>query len=87
MVNLTQLCPPLEEDSLVQELVAQYLAQEGYVETARAFTSQLNVDYTIIADADAATRWPVGGLEDPHIANRQRTYLLLHASHGLSTSE
>jgi hypothetical protein len=35
------LQPPLDESSLLQELVAQFLAHDGYVETARAFAEEV----------------------------------------------
>ncbi|KAJ5558070.1 hypothetical protein N7461_002042 [Penicillium sp. DV-2018c] len=35
------LHPPLDESSLLQELVAQFLAHDGYVETARAFAEEV----------------------------------------------
>ncbi|KAJ5707961.1 SPla/RYanodine receptor SPRY [Penicillium malachiteum] len=39
--SLTSLQPPLDESSLLQELVAQFLAHDGYVETARAFAEEV----------------------------------------------
>jgi hypothetical protein len=35
------LHPPLDESSLLQELVAQFLAHDGYVDTARAFAGEV----------------------------------------------
>ncbi|KAF7713869.1 Uncharacterized protein PECH_000796 [Penicillium ucsense] len=35
------LQPPLNESALMQELVAQFLAHDGYVETARAFAEEV----------------------------------------------
>lgn len=35
------LQPPLGESALLQELVAQFLAHDGYVETARAFAEEV----------------------------------------------
>ncbi|CAG7917347.1 unnamed protein product [Penicillium olsonii] len=37
----TNLQPPLDESALLQELVAQFLAHDGYVETARAFAEEV----------------------------------------------
>ncbi|CAG8309963.1 unnamed protein product [Penicillium salamii] len=37
----TNLQPPLDESTLLQELVAQFLAHDGYVETARAFAGEV----------------------------------------------
>lgn len=38
--KVTSLRPPSDEDNLVQELVAHFLAHDGYVETAKAFASE-----------------------------------------------
>lgn len=38
------LQPPLDESALLQELVAQFLAHDGYVETARAFAQEVAVE-------------------------------------------
>lgn len=35
------LDPPMDEPTLIQELVAQFLAHDGYVETAKAFTQEV----------------------------------------------
>lgn len=40
--DVTQLRPPYDENTLIQNLVGQYLAHEGYVETAKAFTSDVH---------------------------------------------
>lgn len=39
--STANLCPPLNEDALLHELVAQFLAHDGYVETARAFAEEV----------------------------------------------
>ncbi|MCJ1322701.1 Ran-binding protein 9 [Xylographa vitiligo] len=39
-VNTKQLCPPLSEDALIKELVAQFLRHAGYVDTAKAFATE-----------------------------------------------
>lgn len=38
------LQPPLDQSALLQELVAQFLAHDGYVETARAFAEEVAVE-------------------------------------------
>jgi len=40
----TTLRPPREESSLIQELVAQFLAHDGYVETAKAFADEIRAE-------------------------------------------
>ncbi|KAI9925700.1 Ran-binding protein 9 [Aspergillus wentii] len=39
--STANLQPPLDESTLLQELVAQFLAHDGYVETARAFAGEV----------------------------------------------
>jgi hypothetical protein len=47
-VDLLLRLPPLDESTLMQELVAQFLAHDGYVDTARAFAEE--VDVSLISD-------------------------------------
>ncbi|EEP77283.1 predicted protein [Uncinocarpus reesii 1704] len=68
--NVSTLCPPLNETELLQALVAQFLAHDGYVETARSFTQEVREetealnnsratpmrDYIVEDDADAVKR-------------------------------
>jgi hypothetical protein len=42
--NTSNLHPQLGEDELIQELVAQFLAHDGYVETARAFAREVKAE-------------------------------------------
>lgn len=42
--STSSLQPPLDESALLQELVAQFLAHDGYVETARAFAEEVAVE-------------------------------------------
>ncbi|KFY27615.1 hypothetical protein V493_03394 [Pseudogymnoascus sp. VKM F-4281 (FW-2241)] len=39
--STANLAPPLDETSLIQSLVLQYLAHDGYVETAKAFSDEV----------------------------------------------
>ncbi|KAJ5605133.1 hypothetical protein N7510_010287 [Penicillium lagena] len=39
--STASLQPPLDESALLQELVAQFLAHDGYVETSRAFAEEV----------------------------------------------
>ncbi|MCJ1415487.1 hypothetical protein MMC32_001819 [Xylographa parallela] len=43
-VNTLQLHPPLSEDALIKELVAQFLRHAGYVDTAKAFATELSLE-------------------------------------------
>jgi hypothetical protein len=38
------LYPPLSENQLIHRLIAQYLAHDGYVETARAFAEEVRTE-------------------------------------------
>jgi hypothetical protein len=38
---VTSLCPPLNETQLIHRLIAQYLAHDGYIDTARAFAAEV----------------------------------------------
>ena len=67
----TKLVPSMNETSLIQALVAQFLKHDGYVETARAFQEEvqsenraLNIGQELFKDLDAK--------EDVDAVNRQR---------------
>ncbi|KAI9845115.1 MAG: hypothetical protein M1838_001904 [Thelocarpon superellum] len=44
------LYPPLDENSLVRALVAQFLAHDGYIETARAFAEEVRTSKNALRD-------------------------------------
>ena len=69
--NVASLNPPLDETRLVQELVAQYLAHEGYVETARAFAGEMNEDSMALAKRTGKSVKELGSTEDFDATNRQ----------------
>lgn len=65
------LHPPDDENTLIQKLVSQYLAHEGYVETSKAFAA----DVRTRAESFAATGSEVaalGGEDDVQTMNRQK---------------
>jgi hypothetical protein len=39
--SVASLSPPLNETQLIHRLIAQYLAHDGYIETARAFAQEV----------------------------------------------
>lgn len=47
--STASLQPPLDESTLLQELVAQFLAHDGYVETARAFAQEVATETTALS--------------------------------------
>ncbi|KAK8211425.1 hypothetical protein M8818_003392 [Zalaria obscura] len=59
-----------EETALIQELVAQYLAHDGYVETARAFAQEVRDQRRQLGDDDALEA--MDPAEDIHAINRQK---------------
>ena len=67
---MSSLETTLDETSLIQELVAQYLAHDGYVETARSFAREVHDSRRTLAKDDDSL-----GLFDPsqdiHAINRQ----------------
>lgn len=57
----------------MQEMVAQYLAHEGYTETAKAFGSEAR-DMMQKIDPSAGSGSQLDYKEDPDAINRQRAY-------------
>jgi hypothetical protein len=65
-----------DETMLVQELVAQYLAHDGYVETARAFNREVRDERKPLhMDPDGVELFDP--LQDLHAIKRQSTLSLL----------
>lgn len=62
-----------QERLLQQELIAQYLAHDGYVETAKAFAAEVQQNRRLLSgDSNAASHLEYK--EDPDAINRQREY-------------
>lgn len=69
--DVTSLHPPDDENALIQKLVGQYLAHEGYVETSKAFAADVRDRATSLATS--STEPPsLGGEDDLHTMNRQK---------------
>jgi hypothetical protein len=69
--DVKNLHPPDDENTLIQKLVSQYLAHEGYVETSKAFAA----DVRTRAESFAATGSEVpalGGEDDVQTMKRQK---------------
>ena len=67
------------EISLLNELVAQYLAHDGYIETAKAFAAEIRTSSELLRPGTTST-----GLdykEDLDAINRQRSYSQLMIRH------
>ncbi|KAJ5929753.1 SPla/RYanodine receptor SPRY [Penicillium verhagenii] len=75
LINATStdsLQPPLDESSLLQELVAQFLAHDGYVETARAFAEEVATETAALQNGHDAPLKKYEVEEDHEAINRNR---------------
>lgn len=71
-VNVASLQPPLDEDSLIKELVAQFLAHDGYVETAKAFAGEVRLEANALRSGSNTTLNAFEIEDDLDAVNRQR---------------
>lgn len=69
-IDVSKIYPHLDENALLKELVAQFLAHDGYVESAKAFAEEVQAEdgtlksgpasffdnYTVEEDIDAVNR-------------------------------
>ena len=67
--DVSQLHPPDDENALIHNLIGQYLAHEGYVETAKAFASDVNEQQQSLSNEPV--RIP-DSEDDVHAFNRQK---------------
>lgn len=72
LTNASRLHPPLGETALIHELVAQFLAHAGYVETARAFSKELEAESRALQNGENTKFKDLGAEEDLDAVNRQR---------------
>ena len=72
-MSTANLQPPLDETALLQELVAQFLAHDGYVETARAFAEEIAAESAALQNGrrDSLKKYEVE--EDLEAINRLST--------------
>ncbi|CAI7655083.1 unnamed protein product [Penicillium pancosmium] len=66
------LQPPLDESSLLQELVAQFLAHDGYVETAHAFAQEVATETAALQSGHGAPLKKYEVEEDHHAVHRNK---------------
>lgn len=74
-INLTSaatLNPPLGEDTLIRTLIAQYLAHDGYVETARAFHEDIYDEWKSLKLPEIPKDKLIALEEDQDAVHRQR---------------
>jgi hypothetical protein len=69
--DVTSLHPPDDENALIQKLVGQYLAHEGYVETSKAFAADVRDRATSTATRSSEPP-SLAGEDDLHTLNRQK---------------
>ena len=69
---MTNLQLNLDENSLVKELVAQYLAHDGFVETAKAFSNEMHAEKRALKNELVLSLDDSSVQEDLDAANRQR---------------
>lgn len=69
--STANLQPPLDESSLLQELVAQFLAHDGYVETARAFAEEVAAESAALQNGREEPLKMYEVEEDVEAVNRQ----------------
>lgn len=70
--SVESLRPPLDEANLIHELIAQYLAHDGYVETARAFAQEVRAEAKALANGSETATKDLSPEEDIDAINRQR---------------
>ncbi|KAL4784520.1 hypothetical protein BJX76DRAFT_347759 [Aspergillus varians] len=72
LTSLTNIQPPLDETTFLQELVAQFLAHDGYVETARAFAEEVAAESAALENGRQAQLNKYEIEEDVEAINRQK---------------
>ena len=65
------LHPPLDETSLIQELVAHFLAHDGYVETAKAFAEEIRSEKQSLNNAQPSAMDEIPVRDDADAIHRQ----------------
>ena len=69
--KVNNLHPPLDEHNLIQELVAHFLAHDGYVETAKAFASERKAQLAALGNESSASANDFVVEDDHDAINRQ----------------
>ncbi|KAL2824770.1 hypothetical protein BDW59DRAFT_172700 [Aspergillus cavernicola] len=70
--NIANIQPPLDETAFLQELVAQFLAHDGYVETARAFAEEVAAESAALENGRQSQLKKYEVEEDIEAINRQK---------------
>src|SRR6266536_4981689 len=69
--DVSILSPPLNERQLIHRLIAQYLAHDGYVDTAKAFANEVRAENKALTGGNTADMKDLEPEEDHDAANRQ----------------
>jgi len=69
--DVTNLHPPDDEHTLIHKLVGQYLAHEGYLDTAKAFARDVHERQQTLSSAPQPFHSPDAD-DDVHATNRQK---------------
>ena len=69
--DLSSLHPPDDEKALIHNLIGQYLAHEGYVETAKAFSKDVHDQQQSLSSEQHSSQLP-DSEDDIHAFNRQK---------------
>lgn len=70
-ISTLRLTPPMDESALVQELVAHFLAHDGYVETAKAFAEEVRAQSRPLQSDKGGALQDFDAHEDYDAVNRQ----------------
>ena len=71
-VKISTIFPSMTENSLVKELVAQFLQHEGYVETVKAFAEEVKLEANALKIGSGSSTGAFEVQEDVDAINRQR---------------
>ncbi|KAL4917093.1 hypothetical protein BDW62DRAFT_211450 [Aspergillus aurantiobrunneus] len=72
LTSIANIQPPLDETAFLQELVAQFLAHDGYVETARSFAEEVAAESAALENGRQAQLKKYEVEEDIEAINRQK---------------
>lgn len=70
-ISALRMNPPMDETTLVQELVAHFLGHDGYVETAKAFAEGVRANSIPVSNDTGSTVKDFDVIEDYDAINRQ----------------
>ena len=74
-ISALRLNPPMDESTLVQELVADFLAHDGYVETAKAYAEEVRAHSRPLQNGNGSVSQNFVADEDYDAIYRQSRYL------------